>query len=209
MLLYLPNEIYGKQQIRRFPVGITERRRWLADVESETPQVPGCVGFSAAGSPNSLSTIAVGLCLDDRADAVDASGHEASWREWLRLSNLLALKPIGLTIGSVSSSVAETPSIGEAALMSATDFGPVWNALLEDAMAWERDFLVELAKADLQLHPELGFEVEGLPVSIAWPAHQITIVGDHEEHEQLERAGWTVIDADPSAVLDLLKSKGA
>lgn len=169
----------------------------------------GHVGFSAAGSPNSLSTIAVGLCLDDRAEVVGANGHATSWSEWLRLSNLMAFKPIGLTVGSISSSVAETASIGEAERMSATDFGPAWNSLLEDALVWEREFLVELAKADLQLHPELGFEVDGSPISIAWPAHQIAVVDDREEHTELERAGWTVMGADPTAVLDLLKSKGA
>jgi ATP-dependent helicase YprA (DUF1998 family) len=172
----------------------------------------GSLGFAAAGSPNSLSTIAVGLCLDDRAKAVGSPSHEASWREWLRLSNLLAFKPIGLTIGSVMSPVSAGGSVEEeAARLELSDgLSPAWNELLEQATVFERTLLLAIANTEVSVLPELGFEVDGLPVSIAWPEYRIAVVLDGDDgRAELEAAGWATVGTDVDDIRELLKTKGA
>ena len=171
----------------------------------------GSVGFAAAGSPNSLSTIAVGLCLDDRQDALASSSHESSWRLWLQLSNLLAFKPIGLTIGSVASRVSAGGSVAaEVALQEMADeVGPAWKPLLDQATEFEKTLLLQLATAGLDILPELGYEVDGVPVSIAWPDHHLAVVFDGDEREGLEASGWTTVGIDVEEIRELLKAKGA
>lgn len=171
----------------------------------------GSVGFAAAGSPNSLSTIAVGLCLDDRTDALNSTSHEASWREWLRLSNLLAFKPIGLTIGSVASGVSTGTSVAaEAARQEMADgVSPAWSQLLEQASEFEKTLLLQLADSGLEVLPELGHEVDGVPISIAWPDYRVGVVFDGDGHAELEAAGWTTVGIDVDEIRELLKMKGA
>jgi len=171
----------------------------------------GSVGFAAAGSPNSLSTIAVGLCLDDRQDALVSSSHEASWRLWLQLSNLLAFKPIGLTIGSVASCVSAGSSVAAevARQEMADEVGPAWKPLLDQATEFEKTLLLQLATAGLDILPELGYEVDGVPVSIAWPDHHLAVVFDGDEREGLEASGWTTVGIDVEEIRELLKAKGA
>lgn len=171
----------------------------------------GSVGFAAAGSPNSLSTIAVGLCLDDRQDALASSSHEISWRLWLQLSNLLAFKPIGLTIGSVASGVSAGGSVAAevARQEMADEVGPAWKPLLDQATEFEKTLLLQLATAGLHILPELGYEVDGVPVSIAWPDHHLAVVFDDDEREGLEASGWTTVGIDVDEIRELLKAKGA
>ncbi|MHA7181623.1 DEAD/DEAH box helicase [Arthrobacter sp. MDB2-24] len=171
----------------------------------------GSVGFVAAGSPNSLSAIAVGLCLDDRPETLGSSSHEASWRLWLQLSNLLAFKPIGLTIGSVASAVSVGSSATAAATLqeSATDLSPAWTTLLEQATDLEKALLIELAASGLDILPELGFEVEGYPIDIAWPEFRVGIVFDGSGHSELQAAGWTAVGTDIDDIRKLLKTKEA
>lgn len=171
----------------------------------------GHVGLVAAGAPNSLTTVSVGLCLDDRAESVALPGHEESWREWLRLSNLLAFKPIGLTIGSVNSSVStgalvetqvELRGLSESML-------PMWRDLLEIATEAEKLVVVDFAAASLPVVPELGYEVLGVPVDFAWPDYKIVVVASPELQHELRNDGWTIVEANAEAILELLKSKGA
>ncbi|NUT72344.1 DEAD/DEAH box helicase [Pseudarthrobacter sp. C4D7] len=171
----------------------------------------GSDGFAAAGSPNSLSTIAVGLCLDDRQDALASPSHEASWRLWLQLSNLLAFKPIGLTIGSVASNVSAGGSVTAevARQQMADEVGPAWRPLLDQATEFEKTLLLQLATAGLDVLPELGYEVDGMPVSIAWPDHHLAVVFDGDEREGLEASGWTTVGIDVDEIRELLKVKGA
>lgn len=133
----------------------------------------GSLALAAAGSPKSLSTIAVGLCLDDRAETVGSLSHEESWREWLRLSNLLAFKPIGLTIGSVMSTVGSGISVEEEAELRGVSesIGADWNALIGDATEEERAILVALAKSGSVPLPVLGYETDG---DSSWPWHGLT-----------------------------------
>ena len=171
----------------------------------------GCVGFAAAGTPENLSTITVGLCLDDRPSVMAGVGHESSWREWLRLSNLLAFKPIGLTIGSVQSTVLPVSGVDDEAIKQGLSSAvtPEWAGLMEDAVGWEKDLILALALSDLQVYPELGFEVDGAPIAIAWPEHRVAVIEDDVERVELEAAGWSVVGADALMILDLLESKGA
>jgi ATP-dependent helicase YprA (DUF1998 family) len=171
----------------------------------------GSVGFAAAGSPDSLSTITVGLCIDDRAAALAAGGHEESWRQWLSLSNLMAFKTIGLTIGSVCSGVEIAGTITEEATKGGQSghLSSGWQALMTDATGPERGLLLELANSDLLLIPELGFEVEGYPVGISWPGHKVGVLVDDEGRAILEAAGWTIVEPDADAILNTVNSKGS
>lgn len=171
----------------------------------------GHVGLVAAGSPNSLTTVSVGLCLDDRAESVAQPGHEESWREWLRLSNLLAFKPIGLTIGSVNSSVSTGTLVEtQVELLGLSEsMLPMWRDLLAIATEAEKLVVVDFAAASLPVVPELGYEVLGIPVDFAWPDYKIVVVESPELQHELRNDRWTIVEANAEAILELLKSKGA
>ncbi len=171
----------------------------------------GSVGFAAAGTPKSLATVSVGVCLDDRHEALAKPEHKESWREWLRLSNLLAFKPIGVTIGSVLSNVrAEGSIVDEAERRRLTEgVAPAWASLLEEATEAEKSLLLRLASAGVKILPELGYEVNGYPVDIAWPEHHIAVVLDGDDAAALESAGWTTVGNDVDEIRELLTAKGA
>ncbi|MFE4230354.1 hypothetical protein ACFRJ8_20970 [Arthrobacter sp. NPDC056886] len=134
------------------------------------------------------------------------------WREWLLLSNLLAFKPIGLMIGSVISTFSAGGSVEEeAARLELSDgLNPAWHELLEQATEFDKTLLLAIANADIRVLPELGFEVDGLPVSIAWPDYRIAVVLDGDDgRTELEAAGWAAVGTDVDDIRELLKTKGA
>jgi hypothetical protein len=80
---------------------------------------------------------------------------------------------------------------------------------LDQATEFEKTLLLQLATAGLDILPELGYEVDGVPVSIAWPDHHLAVVFDGDEREGLEASGWTTVGIDVDEIRELLKVKGA
>ena len=155
----------------------------------------------------------VALVLDDDADAL-GDGRRAAWETWLRLANLLGARSrVGgpATQITVRSSAAEAAELAPSVDGGASDgeaLDPAWAALLAQATAEEARFLVQLARAGLP-RPELGPEVDGIPLGPSWPERQVTLdlglgLGD-DERAALERRGWVVVEADVDAVRAVLE----
>ena len=168
----------------------------------------GSIGFTATGSPSNLPAVTVGLCLDDRDESLSSPGHEESWRSWLQLSNLLAFKPLGMTIGSVLSSVNAGDMNAEAAQREAAQaVGSDWQELLADATQAEKVVLLRLEAAGLQQLPELGYELDGWVADLAWPEVQVALAYDEESRAKFASAGWkTATDIDE--IQELLEAVG-
>jgi hypothetical protein len=164
----------------------------------------GAVVLSAGAKSLDAKGFVVGLYLDDRAEAVADDDHHLYWREWLRLSNLMAFKRYGLTIGSVDMvsvpiDVVLPPEESSAAV------SPEWQELLEMATDDERPLLIELAAIDGLPVPELGFELpDGSVVSIAWEELKVGVLLDGEDPQALIDAGWTAVGPDAADVANSL-----
>ena len=160
--------------------------------------------LSAGAKSLDAKGFGVGLYLDDRAEAVADDDHHLYWREWLRLSNLMAFKRYGLTIGSVDMvsvaiEVALPPEETSAAV------SPEWQDLLDMATDDERPLLIELGAIVGLPVPELGFELpDGSVISIAWPDQKVGVLLDGEDPEVLLGAGWTAVAPDAAEVANSL-----
>ncbi len=158
----------------------------------------------------------IAVVLDD---ALDALGHEqkASWREWLRLANLLNFRedlPLRIVTRTMltGAPAAVQPSVAEAEESSRVEAEiraqlashPDWRAVAELATETEHALLVELLDlATLGLEaPTIGDEVgDGVPLSLAWPDRKVTVHVedlDHETIATLRTDGWAVVE--PEAV---------
>ncbi len=163
----------------------------------------GNVAFACAAPDRTPVSFAVGLCLDDRDEAVGQEDFATSWREWLRLSNLLAFKTIGLSITTVSQEVSER-LIGDQQVRKGHAALPAgWEGLLELAMEDERLLLVGLADSGVQVPPILGVESqEGFVASLGWPNSKVAVLieEDAAARASFENEGWTVLLPEASAI---------
>lgn len=79
-----------------------------------------------------------------------------------------------------------------------------WSAAMARAETpAEQEFLVTLAQATGIPLPEVGVEVaDGIPVAFAWPDERVVVLMDAEpaDRNDLERAGWMVVEAQASAL---------
>lgn len=90
--------------------------------------------------------------------------------------------------------------------LEAEDLPPEWRAGWALADDDERRLLAGLVEHHIP-PPTIGLETtEGIPLSLAWPAEQVCGSSglDPEEIHQLEQQGWSVVDADPSALVEAL-----
>lgn len=172
----------------------------------------GNVAFACAAPDRRPATFAVGLCLDDRDEAVHQEDFPTSWREWLRLSNLMAFKTIGLSITTVSQEVA-VRSIGDQQVRKGHATLPAgWEGLLEQAMEDERILLVGLADAGVQVPPVLGLEShEGFVASMGWPSSKVAVFVEENAAAQssFENEGWKVLCPEASAIKRALSDADA
>ncbi|MGW7477073.1 DEAD/DEAH box helicase [Nonomuraea muscovyensis] len=158
------------------------------------------------------SLVKVALVLDDRDGSLDAA-HAVAWRQWLRLSNALALRdwPTIITTTSLSASMATAPAPPG---VSTPDEVP--SGLNEDwAMAYEaanpgieRELILALAGYDGLVPPAVGVEgPEGIPLDLSWPDLHIVValpqMPDEDRHD-LEAAGWRIIEPGPEAIVAAL-----
>lgn len=176
-------------------------------VESQTKQrwsvARGAVALAAERTSRNTSDTDVALILDDRDEALLEDDFEDAWREWLRLSNLLSPRGSAVSIGTVSD-FRDAPMPGAAA--HTADLSGAWAGLMSTATPAEQSLLVALAEAGVDV-PEMGLEVEGVPVSMTWTAPQPTAVlleAEPGDDELLSDAGWTVVAADVEAIRSAL-----
>lgn len=153
------------------------------------------------------------LVLDDR-DAVLDAGHADAWREWLRLSNALALRDWPTVITTTSLVRQEQTS-------TASDTGPAlsadipaeWQSVLDEtASQSERALVLTLAQANLPLRPTIGDEgPDGIPLDVAWPSHKVvarTADMSEQDRDDLTAAGWQVVDPTVDAITAALSGAG-
>lgn len=170
----------------------------------------GSVAFACAAPGQSPSTFSVGLSLDDRAETVEREGFDESWREWLRLSNLMAFKTVGLSISTLGMDVGDSSIEEESTRKGHIELPVGWEGLLEDALEDERIILVALANAGIELAPELGLETaSGYVFSLAWPDQKVGVLleEDTEARASLELEGWNVVGPKVEAILNALGLK--
>jgi ATP-dependent helicase YprA (DUF1998 family) len=157
----------------------------------------------------------VALVLDDREAAVDEADYADGWREWLRISNALSLRshPTAITAASgvlsrrVAQPAAPVPAAGGETVLPPT-WRPAWEQALDGR---ERGFLERLAHLrPRHAAPEVGYEVDGIPIEFAWLDHHIAVCMDIEDGDRhtLESAGWNVLSDDAAVVAAALTGEG-
>ncbi|MGO9349551.1 MAG: DEAD/DEAH box helicase [Mycobacterium sp.] len=168
-------------------------------------------GFAFAvrmpGGP--LSTeIAVVIDDDDSALTLDVKDI---WREWLRWSNLLNFRSLPASITTRRHSAVAIPV--EAQPVGAPE--PVaaltgeWRDAYEQADPYGRELIMVLSQTGLPV-PDVGEEVDGIPVEISWPAHKVavTLGLDSDERQGLADSGWTLCEPQPDVVRTALQNGG-
>jgi ATP-dependent helicase YprA (DUF1998 family) len=162
---------------------------------------------------SSMSSTEVAVVLDDR-DSVLSEHSKDEWREWLRWSNLLNFRslPTEITSRKHLTSLEGTPAV-EADRVVADGLpaglsGP-WLDAYEDVSATERELMVSLATAGLPV-PEIGEEVDGVPVEISWPSAKVAVKTGmtREEQNELSQAGWVLCEPDADSVRAGLQTEG-
>ncbi|WP_418606671.1 DUF1998 domain-containing protein [Georgenia sp. SUBG003] len=180
----------------------------LLDGKSFTPTAGGFSGAWAhridtlvlaarITDPATMTTEIVAL-LDDRDTGVGEE-HAEAWREWLRLSNLLALRQSPTTI-SVHSLAATTAAPAPPTAPSAA--AEEWSDIYEDATDNER-LVIDIVWWAQAPEPVIGFETQdGVPLSISWPDRRVVLDLNLEAAEltELTESGWTVVPADTDTI---------
>lgn len=157
------------------------------------------------------------LVLDDDHAAVTSPDYRAAWQQWLRWSNLLgfATNPRTHLIGTTSiapqlweelyGSFETTAALSGTAIDVAQPTVPVeWREIFEETGEDEHEFLHSLIERDVPA-PEIGDEIDGVMLQLAWPEQRVAVVYEPEDVEPVEARGWTVVvTEDTHAVVQAL-----
>jgi hypothetical protein len=159
--------------------------------------------------------VKMALVLDDREGSLDSS-HADAWRQWHCLSNALALRdwPTVITTTSLVGSAAAAPALMQPVEQVPAGLDIGWSEAWQSASAGlERDLIVTLATRGAPAPPAVGAEgPEGIPLDLSWP--QVHVVGatsrmPDEDRQDLEAAGWQIIEPQPDAIVAALASAQA
>lgn len=157
----------------------------------------------------------VAAVLDDRSEALDAN-HADAWREWLRLSNALALRdwPTTITTTSLVATLPLTSGPSTAIPGSVVEevfkkWAPGWVEVHRLAASQaEAELIIALATRGVVPPPVLGFEgPDGIPIDMSWPGPRIVVdlPGIREEDRlDLVAAGWTFVEPEPDRIEAIL-----
>lgn len=153
--------------------------------------------------------VTAALVLDDRDPVLDAD----SWRQWLRLSNALALRdwPTVVTTTTLGATAA---SAATAAPDAPSTLDEEWALVYESASpGFERDLVLALADAGAPVSPTIGAEgPDGIMIDVSWPTLRI-VVGTEampaQDRADLEAAGWVVVPPDAATIIEQLSRAGA
>jgi ATP-dependent helicase YprA (DUF1998 family) len=166
-------------------------------------------GALAVAMDGSGDRVDVAVVLDDRPEVID-DAHTEAWREWLRLSNCLALRdwPTIITTTRLVGSPADAPPPRPAVPVIPAQARPrdaAWAALWDAAVPGpERDLVAALAAYDDLHPPAIGIEgPEGIPLDLSWPDLRIAVdlVGmPPQDRDDLVAVGWQVLPPEPDLV---------
>lgn len=188
------------------------------DVATGAAATGSTVAWTYARGPLSVGVVAptpsvtqISLVLDDSPEAVERDEHAAGWKEWLRLSNLLALRTIAADITTSSLLTDTAPGPRQPAPAADFEYPDAWRLIVGTLPKEHEPFARELATAGAPV-PVIGLETdEGAPVDFAWPTQLVAASPDWDTdtREELDAAGWSVFDANVDAVLAALTTKGS
>lgn len=141
------------------------------------------------------------LAVDDRDERLEESGGQA-WKEWLRLSNWLAISDPGRV---TTRSLLTTTPVTDAGETDESELPPQWQHLLDEAVSdAERDLIRALAGAGAAA-PVLGYETpDGEVLDLAWEGARVAVVFDHGEPVD----GWILCAPDVGQILEALTANG-
>jgi hypothetical protein len=141
------------------------------------------------------------LAIDDRSEAVATLGFAESWREWLRLGNLIGSRdsrPVLVTsvmaVGMVEPAVSD--SIESLAIELRSDVPKQWAGLFDSADEDERMLLSMLAIQPEMAVPSIGSEgPDGIPLSVAWEDLKVALDRDFGTQDRIDllHEGWSII----------------
>lgn len=167
----------------------------------------GALAVVVAADGDLMRVVAV---LDDRTASID-SAHADAWREWLTVSNALALRDWPTTITTITLAAAGAASeIGpDSPLGTTAAVAAPWQGAYETAAEGaERAFVVALAERDVAV-PAVGYETpdDGIPIDLSWPDQRVAVAlasMPQEDRVDLEAAGWRVVPPDLDLVVAAL-----
>ena len=136
------------------------------------------------------------LVLDDRDEAVEAPDHADSWREWLRLSNLIDQGDVPAQITTrtridEAGGATSAPAVKERRSWPGVDLSD-----LDDEVAELAQVLAERGLASADVGQELD---GGIVAELSWSEQRVAVVYDEmpeDEVAELATAGWRVLRAD-------------
>ncbi|MGV0834496.1 DEAD/DEAH box helicase [Mycolicibacterium thermoresistibile] len=170
----------------------------------------GGFGF-AVRMPGQPNTAEAAIVVDDADIALHTDNRDA-WREWLRWSNLLNFRsvPAVITTRTLAASAAPAPPAPAVEAAASVALSGAWLEAYEMAVPDGQELIVELADTDVPT-PEVGEEIDGIPVELSWPTYKVVVdIGlDHDERDDLTKAGWTVCPADVDTVTATLQKGSA
>ncbi|MDN5747506.1 MAG: DEAD/DEAH box helicase [Pseudonocardia sp.] len=159
--------------------------------------------------------VTAALVVDDRDSVLD-SAHADSWRQWLRLSNALALRdwPTVVTTTTLGATAASVPAKAPAAPDKSSTLDEEWSHAYETASpGFERDLVLALADAGAPVSPTIGAEgPDGIMIDVAWPILLIAVGTQsmpEEDKADLEAAGWVVVPPDAATIIERLSMASA
>ena len=125
-----------------------------------------------------------------------------AWKEWLRLSNWLAIcDPERVTARTLLTYGASAPSIQTNELELSAEWQQLFDEAVSDA---ERDLIRALASAGASA-PELGYETaDGDVLDMAWASGRVAVVFEHGASVD----GWTLCAPDINEIVEALKLNG-
>ncbi len=141
------------------------------------------------------------LAVDDRDERVDSLDGKA-WKEWLRLSNWLAISDSDRV--TTRTLLASNP-VPVAAETAGPELSAEWQRLFDEAVSdAERDLVRALAAAGVAA-PQLGYETsDGEVLDMAWAGGRVAVVFDEPEPVD----GWTLCPPDVDEIVEALKLNG-
>ncbi|WP_256977282.1 DEAD/DEAH box helicase [Rhodococcus sp. RS1C4] len=153
----------------------------------------------------------IAIVIDDNVSALSVETRN-EWREWLRWSNLLELRPISAVVTTrrhMSSASMKISSTGAPDQVEAVDTGSLtgpWREVYDGVIGPVQALVTALAASGVPV-PEVGEEVSGLPVELSWPALRVAVdpTLGNTDRKELSEAGWTLCAADTESVVRALE----
>jgi ATP-dependent helicase YprA (DUF1998 family) len=172
----------------------------------------GGFGF-AVRMPGGPDSTEIAVVIDDDNNALGADAKDA-WREWLRWSNLLTFRMLPTVITTRREAMSAVPL--ESPALPAAESRPTegelsraWLDAYQQVDPIGRDLIQLLSHTQLPA-PDIGEEVDGIPVEISWPQRKVAVsIGlDDDEQHDLVRSGWTLCEPDVDSIAGSLQDGG-